>query len=404
MTKVFPPSVAITGGNPQVPWAERSAEIPNEEAVAAALTARQNADRVNYLNIGLMVVSCLAAFVFPFELFLFSYAVLGPLHYLTEISWLHDRKYFAHGSEQQARPARQYWLAVVGLTLAVMLYGLFAEKILKQTLSPVWEIGLFYFVFITAGIAIFAKRKATVVTLLVFTVLALFFFSGSRNFALVAFLLITIVHVFVFTGAFILFGALKGRSRSGILSLVVFAACAVSFFVFVPSALGATVGDYVRHSYASFQTLNAQLIRLFSLGTGTSVTEIYDSSAGLMVMRLIAFAYTYHYLNWFSKTSIIKWHEIPKARTIGIVVLWLGSLGVYAYDYNVGLIALYFLSVLHVMLEFPLNHQTFAGIAKELHAISVGLGARLRPAPAGGSLLPRTRPRDGRRGRRAKQR
>jgi len=30
--------------------------------------------------------------------------------------------------------------------------------------------------------------------------------------------------------------------------------------------------------------------------------------------------------------------------------------------------ALYFLSILHVMLEFPLNHLTFAGIGKELRA------------------------------------
>jgi hypothetical protein len=49
---------------------------------------KQTADTVNYVNAGLMVLSCLAAYVFPFELFLFSYAVLGPLHYLTEISWL----------------------------------------------------------------------------------------------------------------------------------------------------------------------------------------------------------------------------------------------------------------------------------------------------------------------------
>jgi hypothetical protein len=53
--------------------------------------------QINYLNIGLMIVSCLLAFRFPFELFLFSYAILGPLHYLTEISWLHDRKYFTEG-------------------------------------------------------------------------------------------------------------------------------------------------------------------------------------------------------------------------------------------------------------------------------------------------------------------
>ena len=42
--------------------------------------------QVNLLNIWLMVASLCAALIVPFELFLFSYAVLGPLHYLTELS------------------------------------------------------------------------------------------------------------------------------------------------------------------------------------------------------------------------------------------------------------------------------------------------------------------------------
>ena len=54
-------------------------------------------DRVNYLNIGLMLITAVLAYYFPFETFLLAYAYLGPLHYLTEISWLHDRQYFAKG-------------------------------------------------------------------------------------------------------------------------------------------------------------------------------------------------------------------------------------------------------------------------------------------------------------------
>src|SRR6476620_5858617 len=56
---------------------------------------------VEYANIGLMVLSLVMAAVVPFELFLISYAILGPLHYLTEISWLHDRKYFTKGNNNQ---------------------------------------------------------------------------------------------------------------------------------------------------------------------------------------------------------------------------------------------------------------------------------------------------------------
>ncbi len=59
-------------------------------------------DRLDQLNMALMLASCAAAFALPFELFLFAYAVLGPLHYLTEISWIHDKGYFV-GPEGDSR-------------------------------------------------------------------------------------------------------------------------------------------------------------------------------------------------------------------------------------------------------------------------------------------------------------
>ena len=51
--------------------------------------------KVDLINIGLILISCIAAFIVPFELFLFAYGVLGPLHYLTEISLLHDKNYYS---------------------------------------------------------------------------------------------------------------------------------------------------------------------------------------------------------------------------------------------------------------------------------------------------------------------
>src|SRR5690349_21114500 len=44
-----------------------------------------------------MFLSCILAFLFPFQLFLFSFVVLGPLHYFTEIPWLHGKKYYTSG-------------------------------------------------------------------------------------------------------------------------------------------------------------------------------------------------------------------------------------------------------------------------------------------------------------------
>src|ERR1700727_1249122 len=49
---------------------------------------------INAVHLGLMLAALAITYLIPFELLLLSYAVLGPAHYLTEISWLHDRKYF----------------------------------------------------------------------------------------------------------------------------------------------------------------------------------------------------------------------------------------------------------------------------------------------------------------------
>jgi hypothetical protein len=192
--------------------------------------------------------------------------------------------------------------------------------------------------------------------------------ATSRFYVIAAFFLVTIIHVLLFTCAFILLGSLRQRSISGILSLLVFVLCVISFFVYAPA--GHVASEFVRGSYRSFNGLNTELIKLFHLGTATTSADVYQSVGGLMVMRLIAFAYTYHYLNWFSKTSIIKWHEVPRSRTVAILIVWLGAVAFYAYDYDTGMLLFYFMSILHVMLEFPLDHRTFAEIGRQLRSLS----------------------------------
>ena len=83
-------------------------------------------------------------------------------------------------------------------------------------------------------------------------------------------------------------------------------------------------------------------------------------------MRFIAFAYTYHYLNWFSKTEVIRWHKVPKARFALVIVAWIVSVVLYAVDYMLGFQWLFLLSFMHVLLEFPLNYISVVGIFKEL--------------------------------------
>jgi len=318
-------------------------------------------ESVERVNSALMAAACVAAFLAPFHVFLLAYAVLGPLHYLTQISWLHDRDYFA-----PRRGPRRWWLLLVGAAMAVLLYGYVSNDLLERPVSPTLEIGMVYLVFASAALLLYVRHPVNAVALVLVVVAALAVFRDARGYALLAYFIVTIVHVLLFTAAFVLHGALRRKSGAALVSLCVFIACVASFFlVRTPAAFETSVR--IREIYSFFEPLNQQLIALL----GARGEAVYDSPIGLAVMRLVAFAYTYHYLNWFSKTSIIKWHQVPRARGAAIAVAWAAAVGLYFVDYTLGLSVLYALSVLHVLLEFPLNHQTFVGIGSELRALMV---------------------------------
>jgi len=336
-----------------------------------------NTNHLNYLNIGLMFLSAGFAFVWPFESFLFVYAFLGPLHYLTEISWLHERQYFT-----QKRYDYLYLLIATGL-LTLGGLGLFPG------LPKAFGEGVALWAFGMALIFVFFKTFTARAVAGVVLVLACGW-MGSVSWLIVLFGIFvpTLIHVFVFTGAFILLGALRSRSLSGFLSLLVFVALSASFFLWHPAHAGYQVSSYVMNNYGTvesdgtmsnpFLAVNLFFAKIFHLeGFPAGIASpmdyaqaingyLYHYPVALGLMAFIAYAYTYHYLNWFSKTSIIGWYQVPKARLILVGVLWVVSVGLYLVNYNLGLRWLLLLSLAHVLLEFPLNHLTFWNIGRML--------------------------------------
>ncbi len=316
---------------------------------------------INYINIGLMLISLVAAYVLPFELFLFSYAVLGPLHYLTEISWLDKKNYFVKSKDDM-------------IVLLVLVLLLTVAKFDNTSLPNKFFANIVFSGFVYALILLFIQNKKTKLLLAAgaFAVSVVFNFNAFHSYSFLIFAVWTptIVHVFLFTGSFILFGALKSRSLSGIISLFIFIACATTFFLFMPNNFGLPITNYGRQSYQLFGYVNTSIYNLFGFGNLKKTDlDFYTAPKAVAVMRFIAFAYTYHYLNWFSKTSIIKWNEVSKKRMTAIIVLWVLSVLLYAISYRTGFYALFLLSMLHVFLEFPLNHYTFIGIGKEMKTI-----------------------------------
>lgn len=306
-----------------------------------------------------MILSCVVAFFVPFELFLFSYGVLGPLHYLTEIGWLHKKNYFTKGKYDF-------------IFLVVLCAVLFYYSYIKPTRDGIFVADLIMLAVFLSLIFVFIKdwlyRGA--LTILAFIVIGVLNNSPDDYFTWVGIFLPTIIHVFIFTWLFMLYGVLKEKSFSGFLSVIVLIICASTFFIIQPQGLNYQVNEYIQKSYSLFELLNYKLINIFHLDNLTKTSEVFVNNSGFVIMRFIAFAYTYHYLNWFSKTSVIKWHQVPKKTFIFTIIVWLASVGLYIYDYSVGLMALFFLSFLHVFLEFPLNVVSVAGIGKELSGLT----------------------------------
>lgn len=352
-------------------------------------------ERLDLVNIGLMLLSCAVAFVIPFELFLFSYAILGPLHYLTEISWLHDKNYYT-----KAR-----YDAIILMIIGLLVTLTYFNSIYNWEMAfPAGISGnLAYIAFFGSLIFVLVKNNFYRIAGLILIILTS---QLSQNFALffVAFLP-TLIHVYVFTGLFMLYGALKSKSRTGLLAVVVLVLCPVLLFVLFPDANPIAVTEYGRNAYVGdmgademgnprpigFLTLHATALHEFfgvtpnnsSSGLSFWLEQVFSSKTGILVMRFIAFAYTYHYLNWFSKTRIIQWHKVPKVRFAIVVGVWVLSISIYLYNYALGLQWLFFLSFLHVLLEFPLNMTSILGIGRYFQGrIFKGGGAPV-PASAG---------------------
>lgn len=320
--------------------------------------------RLNYLNIGLIVLSCVAAYRIPFELFLVVYAIFGPAHYLTEISWLHERKYFSSGKIDPIL------LGLAALLLFVFGYVTPRLQIFDAATNSHFQIVVVYLAFV--GSLAMVLLKKTLPRFFAFLVIILAV-GVTRHPSVVLFFSVflpTLVHIFVFTGLFMLYGALKSRSVSGYLAVLSLVAVPFLFLFFAPDA--APLSTYAIARYPMFQALNIETMALFDVSIfrqfDPPLAAVYQSRIGVTIMRFIAFAYTYHYLNWFAKIDVIKWHRVPKGRLLVIAGLWLVSIALYLYDYTLGFHALFLLSFIHVFLEFPLNHFTVLGIFKELGA------------------------------------
>jgi hypothetical protein len=319
---------------------------------------------LDYINIWLLIISFVIAIYLPFELFLFSYAILGPLHYLTEINWLADKKYFLKSKSQGYKVFLIIALFIAAYPLLKYFNGADYFKDLINVLSAQKNIILLSGFVFSVSLIFFTKLKQ-LIGALVFSIL----FSIACNFYIPKFVLVlgiflpTLIHVYIFTLLFMVYGQLKAKSQPGKISilLLTIAPLIIGFLDVNPTSY--FISDFTDSTYSrsGFLSVNSTIARVFG-----EVNDNFSlvSVIGIKIQIFIAFAYTYHYLNWFSKTSIIGWkNSLTSTRMKYIIVLWICSVGLYFYNYLIGLTALFFLSMLHVVLEFPLNLTTIKELA-----------------------------------------
>lgn len=314
---------------------------------------------VNTLNIFLIIVSLILAYQFPFELFILAYAILGPLHYVTEINWLGKKNFFVKERKQVSLLVLITLLIAIPFTLVSFTQnsGAEANEGLWHTLRE-YAASFMFAGFITALVLVFTRKWAYVLTALIGSFLVGLLFEGNLGYGIIMGGMVpTIIHVFAFTFFFMLYGAMKDKSTTGIIGAVLM--LVVPFIIiYVPIDVeGMKVGQYFTLAYDSSKFMNIN----YSLGWTIGLFEKQPnytllSEIGVKIQIFIAFAYTYHYLNWFSKTTVIGWHKvINKKRLFLILGIWAVTVTVYLVNYLAGFILMLFLSYLHVLMEFPLN-------------------------------------------------
>lgn len=308
-------------------------------------TMRVHAKNIDVLNTGLLLLSFAASLFLPFQLFLFSYAVLGPLHYLTEILWLKDRSFFTKRKND--------WVIFTLGTVFVLLVSAYTSALALFSL------------FFLALVMTLTERLDVRVGAMILLPILFGFFAADPVITLFSVFVPTLIHVFLFTALFMLFGALKSKSPIGKVNVGLLLLLAVVIFV-MPSLPTIEISESVRASYElSFILLHEALYTFFGI-EGYSVVNVFSSELGISVMQFIAFSYTYHYINWFSKTGVIGWGKSVEPYLKWVIGIWVFSVALYLVSYQLGILALLFLSLLHVVLEFPLNHQSIIGIGKHV--------------------------------------
>ena len=278
-------------------------------------------------HLGLMLSALALTYLVPFELLLLAYVVLGPAHYATEISWLHDRKYFL--------PQRGIAIGLAGIAVIAAIID-----------NAAWFGFVMWSAFVVC--ALIAAATSAMQALLLFVVagaVTLWMLGNGASLAVLGILLPTLIHVSLFTLVFMALGAYRSGQKMQWVLIALYLA-AIALILIAPPTAATVVPSFAKAANDYFANVAPALSRLFGV-PGLSLDN--------RLISLLAFIYTYHYLNWFIKAEVIRWADISRGRLAIVAAASAGSTALYFYDYAYGFSVLLALSLAHIVLEFPLN-------------------------------------------------
>lgn len=291
------------------------------------------------------MLSFVVAWLVPAELFLFSFMMLGPLHYLTELNWLSKRGFFLEGDSK-----KNLMFAAIGLTAVWLLHAANLNWLHIEVISTINYklINGLLLTCVAFSFPYFAKQKGISALIVVLVCVLLGWLLSTISLANLFLFgcLTTLTHVYVFTLLFLLVGSLKHLHFWGILNVIALIIGGIALLEITPNLMFLTQNEFlVKSGFALFATNLQMAFEQLHLASVSPENWI----------QFFAFVYTYHYLNWFSKTDVIGWAKGNKTRVWVMIFIWFALVSVYVIDIQLGFYLAIILSVLHVVLEFPLN-------------------------------------------------
>ncbi|MGB0369364.1 MAG: hypothetical protein ACPGD8_08145, partial [Flavobacteriales bacterium] len=290
-----------------------------------------NSRNIEIANLGLIGISLALALMLPFRFFLFAYAVLGPLHYLTELNWLHEKKYFVKN---------RTWLLVSLLLVGAVAFpkvaqfiGLGSNNIVAPIIGWMDSVSngaIFLGLWLAFVLVSIKSAKWQLVLGGVGLLVAYLLNTVPIYTVMVGAMVPTVIHVYVFTGLFMFYGALKSKSVLGYLATAALLLVPIIVWQLDVNPKIYDIPSFAKETFIEngFYKVNISLAKLFEITDGKNF--LFYGAWELKVQTFLAFAYVYHYLNWFSKTAIIGWHKsINQKKAIAILAVWMAHVTLF---------------------------------------------------------------------------